>query len=92
MSNESTIYLKVPMTQIYKFLNDPLPLIMDNIFQKQEKYYSLKKTRSLGRKYTTTYGIDTIFIRRPQIWQDLSLGIKNADSNVNLFKSNIKRC
>ena len=65
---------------------------MNDIFQKQENYYSLRDLRSLvsKRKYTTSYGINTISFRGPQIWQDLPQEIKNSDS-FNLFKSNIKR-
>ena len=39
MSNESTIHIKnskVLMTEIYKFLNDLSPPVMNEIFQKQE--------------------------------------------------------
>ena len=95
MSNESTIHLKninVLMTEIYNFLNDLSPPTMNDIFQKQENYYSLRNPSSLAskRKYTTAYGIDTIFFRGPQIWQDLPQEIRNYDS-LNLFKSNIKR-
>ena len=95
MSNESTIHLKninVLMTEIYNFLNDLSLPTMNDIFQKQENYYSLRNPSSLAskRKYTTAYGIDTIFFRGPQIWQDLPQEIRNYDS-LNLFKSNIKR-
>ena len=87
MSNESMIIkdIKVLMTEIYKFLNDLSPRIMNDIFQKQENYYSLRNLRSLvsKRKFTTTYGIE------PQIWQDLPQEIKNSDS-LNHVKSNIK--
>ena len=65
---------------------------MNDIFQKQENYYSLRDLRSLvsKRKYTTSHGINTISFRRPQIWQDPPQEIENSDS-LNLFKSNIKR-
>ena len=76
MSNESTIHIKnikVLMIKIYKFLNDLSLPIMSDIIEKQENYYSLRNPRSLvsKRKFTTTYGIDTISFRGPQIWQDL---------------------
>ena len=54
MSNESKIHIKnikFLMTEIYSFLNDRAPLIMNNIFQKQGNYYCLKE------KFTTTYGM-----------------------------------
>ena len=65
---------------------------MNNIFQKQENYYALRNPRSpvSKGKFTTTYDIDTISFRGPQIWQDFPQDIKNSDS-LNLFKSNIKR-
>ena len=80
------------MTEIYKFLNNLSFPIMNDIFQKQENCYSPRKPRTLvsKRKFTTTYGIDTISFRGPQIWQDLPQDIKNFDS-LNLLKSNIKR-
>ena len=58
------------MTKIYKFLNVTLPPIMNDIFRKQENYHSLRKPMSLDskRKVTTTYGIDNISFREPQIW------------------------
>ena len=61
------------MTKIYQFLDGISIPIMNDIFQKHKNYYSLRKPRSLGskRKFTTTYGIDTISFRRSQIWQDL---------------------
>ena len=42
-------------------------------FQKKENYYFLRNPRSLVSKgkFTTTYGIDTISFKGPQIWQDL---------------------
>ena len=68
MPNESTNHIKnvkVLMTEIYKFLNDLSPPIINDIFQKQENYYSLRNPRSpvFIWKFTTTYGIDTISFR-----------------------------
>ena len=50
------------MTEIYEFLDYLLPPTMNDIFQKQGNYYSLRNLKSLGykRKFTNTYGIDTI--------------------------------
>ena len=95
MCNESTIHIKntkVVMTDIYEFLNYLLPPTKNDIFQKQGNYYSLRNLKSLGykRKFTNTYGIDTIYVKERQIWQDLPQDIKNSDS-LNLFKSNIKK-
>ena len=93
MSNESTIHIgniKVPMTEIYKFLNDISPPIMNGIFQKEENYYSLRNPRPQvsKQKFTTTYGIDTVSFRGPQIWHDFPQDIKNSDS-LNLI--NLKK-
>ena len=53
----------------------------------QTSYYSLRNPRTpvSKRKFTTTYGIDTISLRGLQIWQDLPQSIKNSDS-LNIFK------
>ena len=79
------------MSEISKLSNDLSPPIMNDIFQKQKNYYSRRNPRTLvsKRKFTTTYGIDAICFRGPQIWHDLPQGIKNSNSS-NLFKSNIK--
>ena len=95
MYNESTIHIKkikFVTTKIYKLLNDLSPPIMNDIFQKQDNYYSPRNPRSLvsKRKFTTTYGNDTISFREPQTWQGFHQNIKNCDS-LNLFKANIKR-
>ena len=94
MSNEFKIHIKnitVLMTEIYKFLNDLSLPIMNDIFQEQEDYYSLRKPRFLvsKQKFTTTYGIDARSLSGPQIWQDLPQDNKNSDS-LNHLNSNIK--
>ena len=48
MSNKSTVCTKngkVLMTEMYIFLNDLSPPIMNDIFQKLENYYSLRNPR-----------------------------------------------
>ena len=47
-------------------------------FQIKENYYSLRNPRSLVSipKCTSTYGIDTISFRGPQVWQDFRQDIK----------------
>ena len=50
------------MTGIHKFLDDLSPRIINDIFQKSENYFL---------KFTTTYGIDIISFKDPQIWQDV---------------------
>ena len=67
MYKKSIIYLKnieVFMTETFKFLNELPTPIMNYIFQNQENYYTLRNPRSVSkRKFTTTYGIDTICFR-----------------------------
>ena len=67
MTNESTIYIKnikILMTEIYKFLDDLSLPNDESRFSKTRKLYSLRNPRSLvsNQKFTTTYGIDTIFL------------------------------
>ena len=83
--------IKVLMTEKCKFLN-VAPPVMNNIFYKQENYYSLRNPRSLvsKQKFTATYGIDIISFRGLQIWQYLPQDIINSDS-LKPSKSNIKR-
>ena len=85
--------IEMSMTEIYNFSNDLSYSVMNDTFQKQENSYSLGNPASLvsKRKFTTTYGIDTISFREPQIWQDCPRDIKNSCS-LKLFKSNFKRC
>ena len=55
---------------------------MKDIFQKQENYNSLRNPKSLDskQKFTTTYEIDTIFLKGPQIWQDSSMQIGDIET------------
>ena len=69
MSNESTVRVKniqVLMAEIYKLVNDLSPSMMNDIFQNQENYYSMRNRRSLvfKWKFTATYGIDTISLEK----------------------------
>ena len=62
MYNECTIHIKnikALMTQIYKLLNDLSTLIINDIFQNQEKYYSLRTPKALAskRKFATMASI-----------------------------------
>ena len=69
MSNESTIHINNIKLLITEILNDLSPTVVNDIFQKQENYYSLRNPRSLvfKRNFTITYGIDIISFRGPQI-------------------------
>ena len=74
-----TLKTEILMTEIYKSLDDLPPWIMNDIFQNSENCYSLRNPRSLvfKRKLTTTYEIDSISFRKPQIWQDVPEDTKN---------------
>ena len=66
------------MAELYKFLNNLSPPKMKDSPQKQENYYSLRNPNSLvyKNKFATTYGMDTMSFRGPQIQQDVPKGIK----------------
>ena len=94
MANESTIHirnLKFLLTEVYKFLNGLSPPIMNEVFQTNDCPYDLRNPRILASKHKSTikYGINIIAFRRPQIWQNVPLEIRNSES-LSLFKSNIK--
>ena len=96
MSNEFTILIKnikFLMAEIRKFLNDVAPPIMNDFFQKQGNYYSVRNPASLvsQRKFTSAHDINTIFFRGSQIWQNLPQDISDSDSLNLFFKYNIKR-
>ena len=95
MTNETTIHipnLKFLVTEIYKFLNDLSPPIMNEVFQINECPYNLRNPRTLASKHKSTvrYGLDTIAFKVPQIWQDIPFQIRNSESR-HLFKSNVKQ-
>ena len=94
MANESTIHIrhfKFLLTEVYKFLNGLSPPIMNEMFQTNDCPYDLRNPRILASKHKSTikYGINIIAFRRPQIWQNVPLEIRNSES-LSLFKSNIK--
>ena len=74
MANESIIHiknLKFLLTEVYKFLNGLSPPIMDKVFQTNNCPYDLRNLKILATKYKSTikYGINTIAIKGPQLWQ-----------------------
>ena len=89
MANESTIHirnLKFLLTEVYKFLNGLPPPIMNDC------PYDLRNPRILASKHKSTikYGFNTIAFKGAQVWQNISLAIRNSES-LSLFKSNIKQ-
>ena len=65
---------------------------MNEVFQTNDCPYDLRNPRILESKHKSTikYGINTIAMRGPQIWQNISLEIRNWES-LSLFNSNIKQ-
>ena len=56
--NKSTSHIKnikVFMTEIYKFLNDLSPPIINDILQKQKNYYYIRNPRSLLSSSTLNF-------------------------------------
>ena len=65
---------------------------MKEVFQTNNCSYDFKNPRILASKHKSTrkYGINTIALKGPQIWQNIPLEIRNSES-LSLFKSNIKQ-
>ena len=64
---------------------------MNKVFQINDFPYGLRNPRILESKHKSTikYGINTIAFKGPQIWENISLEIRNSES-FSLFNSNIK--
>ena len=95
MANESTIHirnLKFLLTEVYKFLNGLSPPIMNEVFQTNDCPYDLRNPRILASKHKSTvkYGFNTIALKGAQVWQNISLEIRNSKS-LSLSKFNIKQ-
>ena len=95
MGNESTIQirnLKFLLIKVYKFLNRLFPPVLSEVFQTNDYPYDLRNPRMLASKHKSTmnYGINTIALKGPQIWQNIPLEIRNSEL-LSLFKSNIKQ-
>ena len=91
IANESAMLirnLKFPFVKIYKCLNGLSSPIMNEMFQIIDCHYSLKNLRVLAskRRSSKKYSIDTI--KGPQIWQIISLEIRNSES-FSIFNLNI---
>ena len=95
MANESAIHirnLKFLLTEAYIFLNVLSPPIMNEMFQTNDSPYDLRNPRILASKHKSTikYGINTRVFKGAQIWQNISLQIRNLKS-PSLLKLNIKQ-
>ena len=76
--------------EIYKFLNDLSPSIMNGGFMIRNNNYNLRNFQSLysTNKRTVKYGTETITYRGPQIWSLVPGRTKNACS-FDIFKKEI---
>ena len=65
---------------------------MNEVCQTNNCPYDLRNPRMLASKHKSTikYGINTMALKGPQIWQNIPLEIRNLESR-SLFKSNIKQ-
>ena len=84
MANESVIHirnLKFLLTEVYKFLNGLSPPIMNEVFQTNDCTYDWRNSRILASTHRSTikYGINTMVFKGPQIWQNISLEIRNSE-------------
>ena len=82
IANESTILIRnltFPVVKIYKFLNGLSSPIMNEVFQINDCHYSLKNLRVLASKRKSSKKCSIHTIRGPQIWQNISLEIRNSE-------------
>ena len=65
---------------------------MNEVFKTNDWPYNLRNPRILASKHKSTikYGFNTIAFKGAQVWQNISLAIRNSES-LSLFKSNIKQ-
>ena len=89
MVNKSTIHirnLKLPLTEIYKYLHGLSPPSINEVFQTNDCPYVWRNPRKLAsnQKSAIKYDPDAIGFKGPQIWQIIIL------ESPSLFKSNIK--
>ena len=85
MTKEKTIHqnnLECLAKEIYKFLNDLPPPIMNDAFMIRNNKYNLRNFQCLysTNKRTVKYGTETVTYRGPQIWNLVPEKTKNASS------------
>ena len=95
ISNEFTIHdqnIQKLMIEVYKYINDLSPPIMNEIFQQRESIYNLRNSRVFQptRKYTLRYGTETIQYKASQLWELVPNDIKHCQS-LSEFKQKIKQ-
>ena len=92
-NNETTIHVRnthLLLIEIFKFVNELSPEIMNEIFKLKENTYHLRNPRELfaTKKSTIKFGIDTISYKATQLWQNLPHFMKNVPS-LAIFKNSI---
>ena len=80
------------MKEIYKFINNLSPPIIDHLFQFCENSYNLRNFQQLpgSTKKTTKMGLETISYRGAQLWSLVPQKIKESASLL-IFKDKIKK-
>ena len=83
--------LQVIATELYKVHNGLAPDIMNDIFKIRETTYNLRKEAAFStrRVKSVQYGLETISILGPKIWDMLPKNIKDSES-VEIFKLKVK--
>ena len=94
-SNEKPVHQKcieLLMTEVYKYLNDLSPDIMDDIFKLRENTYNLRNFHIFESQNPRTkkFGLDSIAYRASQLWKNVPEEIRNSTS-LPMFKKKIKK-
>ena len=65
---------------------------MNKVFETNDFAHDLRNPRILASKHKSAIkdGIDTTTFKGPQIWQNISLGLRNSESHT-FFKLNINQ-
>ena len=90
-SNEVSIHQKQLTTEIYKSLTDLSPEFIKPFFTVKELPYNLRNGHilNLPSARTTYYGPNSVLFRACQVWNNLTLSIKQSQSLLE-FKTKIK--
>ena len=93
-ANEKLIHQKCigfPLIEVYKYLNDLSPDIMNTFFKLRQNTYDLKNFHTFDSQNPRTkkIGLDSIASRASQLWKNVPEEIKNSASPL-IFKESIK--
>ena len=74
------------VTEVYKFLNDFSPDIMNDVFHRRQNTYSLQNFHVFGNDIPrSNYLLNSVVYRAKQLWNTLLFNLKNTYS-LTLFK------